>query len=338
MKKVLVTGVSGYIGQHCAAELLKKGYAVRGSVRSLSRTEEVTKGISTVVDPKVNLEYCELNLTNDAGWEKAMEGCEYVLHVASPYVTKEPKDENELIKPAVEGTLRALKAAKLAGVKRVVLTSSMVAMLGDASGSVNINQDSWTNVNSNNATAYLKSKTLAEQSAWDFIKNQEGENKLELTVVNPGPVYGPTLSGNLSGESMSMFQNLITGKMPLLPSFSINMSDVRDIATIHVKALENDKAAGKRFIVTTEKMHTVKELAQILKSNGYDKVSTKVAPSFFLKFVAKFSADLKGMRPFFGNAFNADVSETMKTFDWKPIPLDKTVLDTAKSVEAAMKD
>ena len=173
MKKVLVTGISGYIGQHCAVELLKNGYSVRGSVRSLSKSDEVTKGIKKVIDPNGNLEYCELNLIKDEGWDMAMEGCDYVLHVASPFVTSEPKDENELIKPAVEGTQRALKAAKKGGIKRVVLTSSMVAMLGDANGSININQDSWTNVKAKRVSAYLKSKTLAEKSAWDFINIQK---------------------------------------------------------------------------------------------------------------------------------------------------------------------
>lgn len=337
MKKVLVTGVSGYVGQHCAAELLKNGYSVKGSVRSLSKADEVTKAIKKVIDPKGNLEYCELNLLKDEGWEQAMEGCDYVLHVASPYVTSEPKDENDLIKPAVEGTQRALKAAKKTGIKRMVLTSSMVAMMGDANGSIDVNQDSWTNVNAKRVSAYLKSKTLAEKSAWDFINNQQGDQKLELVVVNPGPIYGPTLSGNLSGESMTMYKKLITGKMPMLPQASVNMSDVRDIAKIHVQALENEQASGKRFIVSTEKAHSFQEMAQILKSNGYNKVSTKLAPNFLLKFMSNFNSDLKGMRPFIGNTYNGDVSETMKTFNWKPIPLEKTVLDTAKSVEEAMK-
>ena len=336
MKKVLVTGISGYVGQHCAAELLKKGYSVRGSVRNLFKSDEVTKGIKKIIDPKGNLEYCELNLLQDKGWESAMEGCDYVLHVASPYITSEPKDENELIKPAVEGTQRALTAAKKAGIKRIVLTSSMVAMLGDANGSININSNTWTNLNIKGISAYAKSKTLAEKSAWDFIKKQEGDNKLELVVVNPGPIYGPTLTGNLSGESMNMFKELITGKMPMLPKAAINMSDVRDIAEIHVQALENKAANGKRFIVSTEKAHSFKELAQILKSNGYNKVSTIQAPNFLLKFIAKFNNDLKGLLPFIGNIFNGDVRDTMKTFNWKPISLKKTVLDTAKSVEEAM--
>mgnify|MGYP003684913181 FL=1 len=180
MKKVLVTGVSGYVGQHCAVELLKNGYSVKGSVRSLSKADEVTKAIKKVNDPKGNLEYCELNLLKDDGWDQAMVGCDYVLHVASPFVTSEPKDENELIKPAVDGTQRALKAAKKAGIKRMVLTSSMVAMMGDAKGTVEINQNSWTNVKAKGVSAYLKSKTLAEQSAWEFINKQEGLSLIHI--------------------------------------------------------------------------------------------------------------------------------------------------------------
>lgn len=332
MKKVLVTGISGYVGQHCAAELLRNGYKVKGSVRNVSKSEEVAKGIAKVVDPTDQLEFCELDLLKDDGWEEAMIDCDYVLHVASPYIGKVPKDENELIKPAVEGTLRALKAAQKTGVKRIVVTSSMVAMLGDVNKSIEIDQHTWTNVHANHATPYVKSKTLAEQSAWEFINNQEGENKLEMVVVNPGPVYGPTLSGNLSGESMNMFKDLIQGKMPMIPQAAINMSDVRDVAKIHVLALENNEAVGKRFVVTTEDAYTFVTMAEILKSNGYNKVSTKIAPNFLVKFMAKFNNDLKGMLPFIGYTYNADVSDTMKTFDWNPIALEQTVLDTASSI------
>ena len=333
MKKVLVTGISGFVGQHCAAELLKKGYSVRGSVRSLSKTDEVVNGIKKEIDPKGNLEFCELDLIKDAGWDKAMEGCDYVLHVASPFVVKVPKDENELIKPAVEGTLRALKAAKNAGVKRVILTSSTAAMQGGQHGLIKINQDSWTDINEKTVTAYFKSKTLAEKTAWEFIENQNGGSKLELVVINPGPIYGPTLTGNLDNEAMGFFKKLIKGQVPMLPQAYSVMSDVRDIASIHVAALENEKANGKRFIVTTEKAHAIQEIATILKSNGYKKVSTKIAPTFLLKFMAKFNDEAKGMLPFIGNTVEADVSNTMNTFNWKPISFEKTILDTAKSVE-----
>ena len=333
MKKVLVTGISGFVGQHCAAELLKNGYAVRGSVRSLSRTAEVENGIKNEIDPKGNLTFCELDLMKDEGWDIAMEGCDYVLHVASPFVVKAPKDENELIKPAVDGTLRALKAAKKAGVKRVVLTSSTASMQGGRYGIVQLNQDSWTDVNEKSVTAYFKSKTLAEKAAWDFIKNQTGNEKLELVVINPGPIYGPTLTGNLQSESMDFFKKLITGKVPMLPKADSVMSDVRDIAYIHVKALENEKANGHRFIVTTEASHNFQEIAQILKSTGYSKVSTLLAPTFLLKFMANFDDEAKGMLPFIGNTIEADISATKNTFNWEPISFEKTVLDTASSVQ-----
>ena len=332
-KKVLLTGISGYIGNHCAVELLKNGYSVRGSVRNLSKKEAVIEAINKKIDPKDNLEFCELDLLEDKGWDKAMEGCEFVLHVASPYVMIEPKDENEYIKPAVEGTLRALEAAKKSGVKRVVLTSSMVSMLENADKSINIDYNSWTNVKAKNISAYAKSKTLAERSAWDFIKKQNEENPMQLSVVNPGPVFGPTLSYNLEGASMGMFKNMILGKMPMVPKSAINMSDVRDVAKIHVLALENKNANGKRFIVTTEKPYAFQELAQILKSNGYDKVSTKLAPNFLLKFIGNFDREARSMRAFIGKTYNGDISSTIETFDWKPISVEKTVLDTAKSIE-----
>jgi len=333
MKKVLVTGISGFVGQHCAAELLKNGFAVRGSVRSLSKTAEVENGIKNEIDPKGNLTFCELDLMKDEGWDIAMEGCDYVLHVASPFVVKAPKDENELIKPAVDGTLRALKAAKKAGIKRVVLTSSTASMQGGQYGIVHLTQDSWTDVNEKNVTAYFKSKTLAEKAAWDFIKNQTGNEKLELVVINPGPIYGPTLTGNLQSESMDFFKKLISGKVPMLPKADSVMSDVRDIAYIHVKALENEKANGHRFIVTTEASHNFQEIAQILKSNGYSKVSTLLAPTFLLKFMANFDNEAKGMLPFIGNTIEADISATKNTFNWEPISFEKTVLDTASSVQ-----
>jgi len=333
MKKVLVTGISGFVGQHCAAELLKKGYSVRGSVRSLSKIEEVIFGISKEIDPKGKLEFCEIDLMKDVGWDKAMEGCDFVLHIASPFVVKVPKDENELIQPAVEGTIRALNAAKKAGVKRVVLTSSTVAMHGGQSGFIKINQDSWTDLNGKNVTAYFKSKTLAEKSAWDFINSQTEENKLELVVINPGPIYGPTMTGNLATEAMDFFKKLITGQVPMLPRAYSVMSDVRDVAIIHVAALENEKANAKRFIVTSERPHSIQEIAQILKSKGYNKVSTKLAPTFLLRFMAKFNPEAKGMLPFIGNTIHADINDTMQTFNWKPISFEKTVLDTAKSVQ-----
>jgi len=336
-KKVLLTGISGYIGNHCAVELLKNGYSVRGSVRTLSKSQKVIDAIKKEVDPKDNLEFCELDLLSDDGWDDAMKGCEFVMHVASPFINIEPKDENEYIRPAVDGTMRSLNAAKSAGIKRVVLTSSMVSMLENADKSIKVDSESWTNVKAKNVSAYAKSKTLAEWAAWDFINAQTDGTPMELSVVNPGPVFGPTLSGNLEGASMGMFKQMITGKVPMVPKTAINMSDVRDVAKIHVLALENKEASGKRFIVTTENPYAFQEMAEILKSNGYPKVSTKLAPNFLLNFLGNFDREAKSMRAFIGKTYNGDVSLTMKTFDWNPIPFKKTVLDTAKSVDEAMK-
>ena len=334
-KKVLLTGISGYIGNHCAVELLKNGYSVRGSMRSLSKSEKVIEAIKKEVDPKDNLEFCELDLLSDDGWDNAVKGCEFVMHVASPFINIEPKDENEYIRPAVDGTIRALNAAKKAGIKRVVLTSSMVSMLGSADKSIKVDSETWTNVEAKNVSAYAKSKTLAEQAAWDFIHAQQDDTpKMELAVVNPGPVFGPSLSGDLTGASMGMFKQMMLGKMPMIPQASINMSDVRDIAKIHVLALENEKADGKRFIVTTEEPYAFQQVAKILKSNGYDKVSTKLAPNFLLKFLGNIDREAKSMRSFIGKTYDGDVSTTMETFDWKPISVEKTVLDTAKSIES----
>ena len=206
-------------------------------------------------------------------------------------------------------------------------------MLENADRSIDIDYKSWTNVKAKNVSAYSKSKTLAEKSAWDFINAQNDDAPLELAVINPGPVYGPTLSGNFEGASMGMFKQMIIGKMPFMPQASINISDVRDVAKIHVLALENEKARGKRFIVTTEKPYPFQELAKILKSNGYKKVSTKLAPNLLLKIMGYVDREAKSMRTFIGKTYNCDVSLTMEVFDWKPISLKKTVLDTAESIK-----
>ena len=336
MKRVLLTGISGYLGSHCAVELLKQGYIVRGSIRSLAKKEEVIRGITQVVDPENRLEFCQLDLLADEGWEQALDSCDYLLHVASPFDIAEPKDENDMIKPAVEGSLRALKFAKATGVKKVVVTSSTVAMAGDRKVQT-LNQESWTDPAKDNVSAYIKSKALSEKAVWDFYTSQEKENFLEVTVINPGPIYGPTITGNVTGASMSFFKQMIEGKMPMVPDCSYPMSDVRDVATLHVKALSNDKTNGKRFIATTEKSYHFADIARLLKSYGFSKASPKVAPTFLLKLLSFFDSEVKGMRAFLGARIEADTDPTRKTFDWKAIDFEKTVKDTADSIAMQMK-
>ncbi|NBU85708.1 MAG: NAD-dependent epimerase/dehydratase family protein, partial [Actinobacteria bacterium] len=222
-QRVLVTGISGYVGQHIAAQLLNSGYEVVGTVRSLSKSS-TPKGALANVAPIERLSFVEADLLSDGGWNEAMSGCDFVMHVASPFYLAEPKDENDMIRPAVEGTQRVLAAAKNAGVKRVVLTSSVVAMTSGLS-SGRYGTDAWSNVDAN-IGAYSKSKTLAERAAWEFVAG----GSMELVTINPGFILGPPLGAAGDGQSVSMISDLIAGKMPMIPDIAMSMVDVRDVA------------------------------------------------------------------------------------------------------------
>ena len=339
MKKVLVTGISGYLGHQCAVELLKNGYLVKGSLRDFSKKDEVLNGIKKEIDPSEKLEFVKLDLLSDDGWDDAVKGCEYVLHVASPFSVTEPNNEDEYIKPACEGTIRALKSAQKAKVKRIVLTSSTVTMMGEI---YDTNQDtgivdakSWTDPNSKNINTYIKSKTLAEKAAWDFFENQSDNSSIEMAVVCPGGVFGPTLTGNIHGQSLTIIHRMLTGhfKMSMIPPVGIPMSDVRDIAKIHVLAMSEKKVNGKRLIPTTSRAYSFMEIAKILKENGYSKVSTKKGPIFMIKLMSLFDKEVKGMLPIVGKSVSADNTETKEIFNWEPIPFEKTILDCARSIE-----
>ena len=339
MKKVLVTGISGYLGHQCAVELLKNGYLVKGSLRDLNKKNEVLDGIKKEIDPSGKLEFVKLDLLSDDGWDDAVEGCEYVLHVASPYSVTEPNNEDEYIKPACEGTIRALKSAQKAKVKRIVLTSSTVTMMGEIYDS---NQDtgivdakSWTDPNTKNINTYIESKTLAEKAAGDFFENQSDNSLIEMALVCAGGIFGPTLTGNINGQSLKIIHRMLTGhfKMSMIPPVGIPISDVRDIAKIHVLAMTEEKANGKRLIPTTSRAYSFMEIAKILKENGYSKVSTKKGPIFMIKLMSLFDKEVKGMLPIVGKSVSADNTETKGIFDWEPIPFEKTILDCARSIE-----
>lgn len=366
--KVLVTGVTGFVGQHCAERLLHHGYEMRGSMRNPSKEALVRNAIDPNGNHQESIEFCHLDLLRDEGWEEAMKGCDYVLHVASPFYINEPKDEQEFIKPAVDGTLRAMRFAKQAGVKKIVVTSSLVAMVGD-SKKAHLTQESWTDPERHKVSAYMKSKAHAERAAWDFYEKQSEEggsiggsmggstsgntdggmggnmggstsgntngnmagNKMELTVVNPGPIFGPTLTGHI-GASLEIVENLMTGKMPQQPNVVYAMSDVRDIAEIHVQALENERSNGKRFIVTTEESYAFTDVARVLQESGYEKATPKTAPSFLLKVLSLFKPDVKAMMPLVDSHVTVDLSPTLATFDWQPVAFEQTIRDTAKSI------
>lgn len=271
---VLVTGGTGFIGIYCILKLLQQGYSVRTTVRSLSRKEEVigllkASGITSFE----NLSFIEADLTKNDNWDEAVKGCAYVLHVASPFPAGEPEDENDLIIPAREGALRVLRAARNGGVKRVVLTSSFAAIgYGrDIKDHVFTEKD-WTNTDVVPA-AYIKSKTLAEKAAWDFI-DKEG-NGLELSVINPVGVFGPALGKDYS-TSIGLIKSILDGTMTETLPFVFGAVDVRDVADIHLLAMLNPEAKGERFLATADGVISMYDAAEIIKKERPD-LSSKIA-------------------------------------------------------------
>jgi dihydroflavonol-4-reductase len=323
--RVLVTGISGYIGQHVGAELLRQGYEVVGSVRSTAKVDPTRKAIETVA-PVDNLSFVEADLLSDNGWDEAIAGCTYVMHVASPFVMSAPADENELITPAVEGTKRVILAAQRAGVKRLVLTSSTVAIIsGQDNG--RYGPDAWSDANAR-IGAYSKSKTLAERAAWDINR----DNAMELTVINPGGVFGPSLGAQPDSASVMMVSDLVNGKMPMIPDLALGMVDVRDVARLHVTALTATQAAGQRFIAASEEPIEMASLAATLKQAGYAKVPSRKAPKFLLQLMSLFNGDVRTMLPLIGKRIYLDNTATFEVLGWQPTPVEESITEMAASL------
>jgi len=321
----MVTGVTGFIGQHCGAELLRQGYEVIGTMRSKEKAEAVREGIAKVA-PIDKLTFVEADLMSDEGWQEAMADCKYVLHVASPFIIADPEDENEMISPAVDGTLRVLSAAKAVGVERTVVTSSLIAIIaGKLSG--HYGTDSWSDPDEEIGT-YARSKTLAEKAAWEFAKT----NDIDLVVINPGGVMGPTLTGRVEGESLTMISDIITGKYPLVPDICVGFIDVRDVAKLHVAAMTADGAVGKRFIASSDEPLHFKEVTGILKNAGYKKASTRQAPKFLLKVMSLFDDQVKGLLPMVGERQTVANQETYEVLGWEPTPMKQSLIETAESI------
>ena len=324
-ERVLLTGISGYIGQHCGAELLKQGYEVVGPVRSMSKAEATRSAIAAVA-PVDKLTFVEADLLADRGWNEATQGCTYVMHVASPFVLAEPKDESELIKPAVEGTRRVIGAAQRAGVRRIVLTSSTVAIIsGKPSG--RYGPDAWSDTNAN-IGAYAKSKTLAERAAWDAVAG----SSVELVVVNPGAVFGPSLGAEIDGQSVALMTDMIRGKMPMIPDIAMGMVDVRDVARLHVAAMTAPAAAGKRFIAATAEPVAMAYFADVLRAAGYSKVPSRKAPNAAIKLMSLFDRQAKGMLPSLGKKAAFDNQTTFDVLDWKPTPMETSIKEMAAAI------
>lgn len=325
MEKVLVTGITGYIGQHCAAELLRQGYEVVGTIRSRPKAESTRQGIAKVASVD-HLTFIEADLLSDKGWDEAVKGCTYVLHVASPFVLEEPKDENEMIAPAVQGTQRVIAAAQRAGVKRLVLTSSTFSIIaGKETG--HYGPDDWSDTRAD-IGAYAKSKTLAERAAWKAVEG----GTMEMSVINPGAVFGPSLGAKIDGQSVSLITKMITGKIPMISDMAMGMVDVRDVAKLHVKAMTASGAAGKRFVACTSEPVEMATVAKILRDAGYKKVPTLKAPTFVLRLMGLVDREALGMLPFIGKKAALDNSATLTLLNWTPSPIANALRDMAATL------
>lgn len=289
----MLTGISGFIAKHIAARLLTAGYAVRGSLRSPGREAEVRAALATVVAPDAleRLSFVALDLEKDQGWAEAMTGVTALLHTASPFPLQEPKHPEDLIRPAVEGSLRALKAAHATGVSRVILTSSTVAVIDTAATGLQ-DESNWCDLTAPETSSYARSKTLAERAAGDFAT----ENQMALTTINPGLVVGPPLDAHF-GSSIALVARVLKGKDPMLPDLSFPIVDVRDVAEMHLRALQRPDSAGQRFIASAGNI-AMPEIGRILKT-AYParRIATRQAPKPLLRLLALFDPQLRQILP-----------------------------------------
>ena len=280
---ILVTGASGFLAIHTIVQLLEQGYNVRGTLRTLSREAEVRETISKVVQINDRLEILPADLEQDSGWDEAMKDVEYVLHVASPFPLFEPKHEDELIIPAVQGTLRVLRAAHKAKVKRVVQVSSNAAVSAGHNGeNKTFTEADWSNID-NHIGAYPKSKTLAERAAWDFINGAENTNKMEMVAINPPLILGP-VPNKIFRTSIELIRTLMLGQVPGVGRIKMGMVDVRDVAAALILAMTTPEAAGNRFLCSADEAMWVKDIADLLHKqyagHGY-KIQQISIPKFY---------------------------------------------------------
>jgi dihydroflavonol-4-reductase len=336
--RVLVTGATGFIAQHCMLQLLEAGYEVRGTARSADRTAEVAAILSPHLSDEARGRLDSLNvvaadLTGDHGWRDAVEGCRFVMHVASPLPRGVVKDENELIGPARDGALRVLRAANDAGVARVVLTSSLSAVIYGKDRSRLFTEADWSNLDGQRIGAYDKSKTIAERASWEYMASVKDESSMELTAINPGLVLGPLLSSDW-GTSGEMVKRIMEHKVPAIPNINFATVDVRDVASAHVVAMVSPEAAGERFLCA-EANHSMMEIAQILKTNysvqGF-KIPTGRLPSFVIKTMAIFDTTVRLALNDLDSLQNVDTTKIRTVLKWRPRDLREMTTAMADSM------
>lgn len=331
--RVLVTGATGFVAGHCIAELLEHGYAVRATVRDLGKVDRRAHLITLAERLGGELEFVATDLDHDTGWADAVAGCDYVMHVASPFPTAPPADDDDLVRPAVQGTLRVLRAAAAdPGVRRVVLTSSVAAVAYGHDVDKLRTEADWSVVD--RVPAYQKSKTLAERAAWEFIENRTAGRELELAVVNPGMVLGPVQSATVTSTSHEPVRRLLVRDAPGSPRVAWAPVDVRDLAVAHRLAMETPEAAGNRYICAGEPMWMA-DMARILADEynprGF-RVTTRVLPDWLIRTVALADKGIRLVVPTLGRAEHVRADKARAELGWTMRPVRDSLLDTAESL------
>jgi dihydroflavonol-4-reductase len=332
---VLVTGGTGFLGGWCIAELLRRGCAVRTTIRSLDRADAVrTSLVAAGVDAGDRLSILAADLAADDGWSEAVAGCDYVLHVASPFPPAQPKDADELIVPARDGALRVLRASLDGAVKRVVMTSSVAAVRHGRppSAQAPYDESDWTDPADERRTPYVRSKTIAERAAWDYVREVGADDR--LATVNPGAIIGPVLSDDRS-YSLQVIERLLNG-MPAMPRLGFVFVDVRDVADLQIKAMSDPAAGGERFLAV-DRFLWMEDVGRILRERlgaAAAKVPTRRAPNLLIRAMALFDPSIRSVVDELGESATYTAQKAKTTLGWSPRPVEDSIADTAQSLVA----
>lgn len=332
-KKVLLTGITGFLGSHTAIQLLEKGYEVIGTLKDVGKIPSIRAVIAQHTVNMNRLTLTEADLTDQDIWFQLTKNVDYVQHIASPFPRELPKNEIDLINPARSGTLHVLKAAAANGVKRVVLTSSIAAIVYGKEkmelGKI-FNENDWTNEHhKKDNTPYFKSKTIAEKAAWAFLESDR--STLELTTVLPGAILGPILEDDF-GTSANIVIKILDGSSPALPQIGFDIVDVRSVADLLIKAMESPQAANNRYIASSGYL-TFKEIAHILRKQFPDrKIPTSELPNFAVRLFSNFDATLKPVLIDLGKKRKVDITKAKKELQWQPLSAEEAVISCAKSI------
>ena len=333
--RVLVTGVSGFIGSHVTERLLAKGYAVRGTVRNKVKGQKIVDALAANGSDVSKLELVEANLSADAGWADAVKDCRYIQHIASPLPLEAPKEREALVPEARAGAQRVLEHGFSAGAERIVLTSSIAAMMGQPGKGAKmiITENDWSDPDWRRMSSYPISKTRAEKSAWAYVEAQGLKEK--LTTINPGVVFGPDTYGN-AGASLGILKAMMIGKFPRVPKMAVPLIDVRDCAAIHVAAMTTPQAGGRRLLATGQTLW-FNEIAEILKAEypQLEKLPKGEMPSFLLRIIALFDDKLRPLLSDLGTFHEADSAYVSNMTHVLPRPAKEAILAGAKSLIAS---